>query len=467
MSEIRDFTIDDVVSGDGDANEDPLSRYPTSLPTTDSSTAPKKRKTTPRKRKTTDVVFTPPTAEEQPPQSSIKDFILDEDDDDGNASTNTPTNASYIEGKVTPKRGRAKGKGPGRKPGTGVKLTGVQATNQRMKKLREKHLRKTTSNASQLIERVLSSGVKEDFTNLHSETARLRHECLQTATALRPLLEASTNFSNSVSKLSERLRKSSEATANESAIDSALLFEFSELANRQTNQFVSLSTRLNRLFSLYSDNLTKVEAMARFAVDRYNGNFNPAAFVAPQTPPQQQQQDETQPSSLDSTPPIVEEPSSPQNASTVTVPAAPPPEESSSSSAPPKFGLGIRVGPDGNAAFSLSTRVAPQIIRGEPGATWVNVSFARDKVTMHSRAQSEDMRRLNQVQRLAIEKQRKRKFASIYTPTDAPLLLQQSSENDQQQRLQTLADQQAIVAREIAVDKEIRFIQNMDNPRGY
>ena len=150
---------------------------------------------------------------------------------------------------------------------------------------------------------------------------------------------------------------------------------------------------MSQLVTGFSDNIDKCDATARFSVQRVTGS------LAAQEPPQQQL--------------------------ALTNGNAAAADQFIQSTAVAKIGtssaqgsgLRIAVGPTGEGSFSLSTRKGPQSINGMPGATYVNMSLAREHGGVQKHSQTEDQRRVTMQKRARIERREHEQFRALVNPS--------------------------------------------------
>ena len=293
---------------------------------------------------------------------------------------------------------------------------GAAGAPSKVQKMRAKHMRNAMRDAERIVESAVHDNETEDIRNVRVEAQHAQQQAIAAMRELRMLTESATKTKEALkihSDMSAKYRRlkqmngdhnksSSSSTAAYEAMSEMILSDCIEVFTQQAATITLLHERINKLVRLYSENTAKCEATTRRFFDASvqfatsipiaNGRLHAAVAI-----------------------------SDSQNAQT-----EPPPEaEEAAERSDSLFSLRTR-----NGFMQLTTRSAPQITRGTPGAHYMWHSIARRKGSVQQMSQSNTITRVHNVQRLAKLTAKKRAF------DDLILALPHLNGDDELQRLE-------------------------------
>jgi hypothetical protein len=229
-----------------------------------------------------------------------------------------------------------------------------------------------------------------NLTEAREEAQMYREQCRVSLKRLGELTKAGNAAATSMRdyvRLAARIKK---ATAKPDDKEEATLLQDCSVAiTTLASEVAALRDQMSQLVTGFSDNIDKCDATARFSVQRVTGS------LAAQEPPQQQL-------ALTNGNAAAADPTTVAKIGTSSAQGS---------------GLRIAVGPTGEGSFSLSTRKGPQSINGMPGATYVNMSLAREHGGVQKHSQTEDQRRVTMQKRARIERREHEQFRALVNPS--------------------------------------------------
>jgi len=277
----------------------------------------------------------------------------------------------------------------------------------KIEKMRAKHMRSTVRDAEKIIAETMRDNETDDVRKVRIEAQHAQQHAMAALRELRQLMSSSTKTKEALrqhneltTKLRRFLQMRDDGTSSAAAVDSMhdiILVDCIEAITAQANTITTIHDRVNKLVRLYSENTAKCEATSRRA-------FDTSTQYTPSMPTMQYKKNDT----LIKNGKIHDEEAQ-QNA---MITEAPTPAAASAPINPNDPIFSVRTG---NGYYDLTTRPAPQIIRGKPGTHYIAFSVARRKGSAQQLAQNETVRSALNVQRLAKLAKKKRAFGELIT----------------------------------------------------
>lgn len=266
-------------------------------------------------------------------------------------------------------------------------------------RMRETHKRKTTKEATAMLEKAFDtyadSSLKEAHTEASDHVQRIQDELRRIRANLRTTANAPAAL-RAHAQVVKRVRDST---------DGPLLTECADVLEQQSRELRRLEQSFERLAESFSKNSARCLAVTRIAGDSMSrptieligeitsSNKTPLTFDHMDCNDNRVSNlvyKELAPSNNDALVARVNE----ANGTLARI----------SDQEHPK--MAMRIGADGKAAIGISTRPSRMLIEGQPGADYISFSVAREQVAAQSRVQAHGQKRTSATKRIARERQR-------------------------------------------------------------